>query len=90
MIQKAIQKHFELEKEFLTRDVKIKPLTLFFIDNIDEYRNKDGYIKKTVEQLAKAEIENLKTGFQLTKKLQRQRIRYSKKVELYQPNQNIS
>lgn len=59
MIQKAIQKHFELEKEFLTRDVKIKPLTLFFIDNIDEYRNKDGYIKKTVEQLAKAEIEIL-------------------------------
>ena len=59
MIQKAIQKHFELEKEFLTRDVKIKPLTLFFIDNIDEYRNKDGYIKKTVEQLVKAEIENL-------------------------------
>jgi len=59
MIQKAIQKHFELEKEFLTRDVKIKPLTLFFIDNIDEYRNKDGYIKKTVEQLAKAQIENL-------------------------------
>ena len=59
MVQKAIQKHFELEKEFLTRDVKIKPLTLFFIDNIDEYRNKDGYIKKTVEQLAKAEIENL-------------------------------
>ena len=59
MIQKAIQKHFELEKEFLTRDVKIKPLTLFFIDNIDEYRNKDGYIKKMVEQLVKAEIENL-------------------------------
>lgn len=59
MIQKAIQKHFELEKEFLTRDVKIKPLTLFFIDNIDEYRNKDGYIKKKVEQLAKAEIEDL-------------------------------
>lgn len=59
MIQKAIRKHFELEKEFLTRDVKIKPLTLFFIDNIDEYRNKDGYIKKTVEQLAKAEIEKL-------------------------------
>ena len=59
MIQKAIQKHFEIEKEFLTRDIKIKPLTLFFIDNINEYRNKDGYIKKTVEQLAKAEIENL-------------------------------
>ncbi len=59
MIQKAIKHHFEIEKELLTREVKIKPLTLFFIDNIDEYRNKDGYIKKTVEQLAKAEIENL-------------------------------
>lgn len=61
MIQKAIQKHFELEKEFLTRAVKIKPLSLFFIDNIDEYRSKDGYIKKTVEQLAKAEMEKLLT-----------------------------
>jgi len=59
MIQKAIQKHFEIEKELLTRDVKIKPLTLFFIDNIDEYRNKDGYVKKIVEQITKAEIENL-------------------------------
>jgi len=59
MIQKAIQKHFEIEKQLLTREIKIKPLTLFFIDNIDEYRNKEGYIRKTVEQLAKAEIENL-------------------------------
>ena len=62
MIQKAIQKHFEIEKGLLTRDVKIKPLTLFFIDNIDEYRNKDGYVKKIVEQITKAEIEKfLKT-----------------------------
>ncbi len=59
MIQKAIKHHFEIEKKLLTREVKIKPLTLFFIDNIDEYRNKDGYIKKTLEQLAKAEIEKL-------------------------------
>jgi type III restriction enzyme len=57
MIQKPFKSILN-SKEFLTRDVKIKPLTLF-IDNIDEYRNKDGYIKKTVEQLAKAEIENL-------------------------------
>jgi type III restriction enzyme len=59
MIQKAIKHHFEIEKTLLTRDVKIKPLTLFFIDNIDEYRNKDGYIRKTVEQYIKAEIEEL-------------------------------
>jgi type III restriction enzyme len=59
MLQKAIKNHFELEKQYLTRDVKIKPLTLFFIDNIEEYRNKDGYIKKTIEELIKAEVENL-------------------------------
>ncbi len=59
MIQKAIQKHFEIEKELLTREVKIKPLTLFFIDNIDEYRKKEGCIRKTVESYIKAEIEKL-------------------------------
>lgn len=59
MIKRAIQKHFELEKDYLTREIKIKPLTLFFIDNIEEYRNKDGYIKKTVEKYIKAEVEKL-------------------------------
>lgn len=59
MIQKAIKHHFEIERELLTREIKIKPLTLFFIDNIDEYRNKEGYIRKTVEQYIKAEIEEL-------------------------------
>lgn len=59
MIQKAIKQHFEIERELLTREVKIKPITLFFIDNIDEYRNKEGYIRKTVEQCIKAEIEEL-------------------------------
>lgn len=59
MIQKAIKHHFEIEKLLLTREVKIKPLTLFFIDNIDEYRSKDGFIRKTVEQYIKAEIEEL-------------------------------
>ena len=59
MIQKAIKHHFEIEKDLLTRDVRIKPITLFFIDNIDEYRNKDGYVRKTVEQYIKLEIEKL-------------------------------
>jgi type III restriction enzyme len=59
MIQKAIKHHFEIEKSLLTRDVKIKPLTLFFIDNIDEYRNKDGYIRKTVEQFIELEVKEL-------------------------------
>ncbi len=59
MIAKAIKNHFEIEKKYLTREVKIKPLTLFFIDNIDEYRNKNGYIKTTVEKYIKAEVEEL-------------------------------
>lgn len=67
MIRKAVKHHFKKEKELLTREVKIKPLTLFFIDNIEEYRNKDGYIKTTVEKLIKAEVKNLlkteKDGF---------------------------
>jgi len=59
MIKKAIEYHFKIEKDYLTRDVKIKPLTLFFIDNIDEYRSKDGYTKKTVEKYIKAEVKEL-------------------------------
>lgn len=59
MIQKAVKSHFEIEKKYLTEDVKIKPLSLFFIDNIQEYRNSDGYIKKTVEKYIKAEAKKL-------------------------------
>jgi type III restriction enzyme len=54
MIKKAVENHFKLEKEFLTQSPRIKPLTLFFIDNIDEYRNKNGYLKKTVNEVIKA------------------------------------
>ena len=59
MIKKAVQNHFKLEREYFKKDVKIKPLTLFFIDNIKEYRNKEGYIRKTVEKYAEAEIKKL-------------------------------
>ena len=59
MIQKAIKSHFENEKQLLTRSVKIKPITLFFIDNIEEYRNEDGYLRTTIESLIKAEVETL-------------------------------
>ena len=59
MIKKTVQNHFKLEREFLTKEIKIKPLTLFFIDNIEEYRNKEGYIRKTVEKYTKAEIKKL-------------------------------
>ena len=49
----------KLKNKLLTREVKIKPLTLFFIDNIEEYRNQNGYIRKTVEQFIEAEIKEL-------------------------------
>ncbi len=59
MIQKTIKNHFQIERELLTQDIKIKPLTLFFIDNIEEYRNKDGYLRNTIENLIKAEVKEL-------------------------------
>lgn len=42
MLQKAVKNHFKLEKEYLTRNVRIKPLTLFFIDDINSYRADNG------------------------------------------------
>jgi len=62
MLERAIKAHFELEKKLLTREVKIKPLTLFFIDNIEEYRSSGGYLRKTVESLTKSVIERLLEG----------------------------
>jgi type III restriction enzyme len=59
MIEKAIQHHFEQEKKYLTRDIKIKPLTLFFIDNIEEYRQQNGYVRKTVEACIVAHVKAL-------------------------------
>lgn len=59
MVQEAIRRHFELEKQLLTRSIKIKPLTLFFIDNIEEYRSKEGALRRYVEQCARATIETL-------------------------------
>ncbi len=54
MIKKAVENHFKIERELLTQFPRIKPLTLFFIDNIDEYRNKDGYLRKTIEETVRA------------------------------------
>jgi type III restriction enzyme len=59
MINKAIKEHFELERSLLTREVKIKPLTLFFIDNIEEYRGKDGYTRRILEQCIEAQVRAL-------------------------------
>ncbi len=57
MIQKAVRNHFDLERELLIRQVKIKPLSLFFIDNIEEYRNSDGYLRRSIEAYIETEAK---------------------------------
>ena len=61
MIKEAIKNHFKLEKELLENTPRIKPLTLFFIDNIEMYRKTDGIgeLQTKLEEYAKIEIELL-------------------------------
>lgn len=59
MIRKAIKEHFNLEQELLMRDdSKIKPLTLFFIDDIASYRDENGSLKIAFEQFLQTELQN--------------------------------
>lgn len=59
MIQQAIVRHFEIEKELLSQSPRIKPLSLFFIDNIASYRDKEGAMRTYFEQSIKAHLEGL-------------------------------
>lgn len=63
MMRQAIREHFVLEKELLTRNGgRIKPLTLFFIDDIAGYRDEknqlSGSLKTVFERMVKAELEH--------------------------------
>lgn len=69
MIAKAVKRHFDIEKKLLSRDVKIKPLTLFFIDDIEGYRGNHeitGDLKTKFEALLKQQIEQLLNADDLT------------------------
>jgi type III restriction enzyme len=59
MIQQAITRHFEIERQLLCESPRIKPLSLFFIDNIPSYRDKDGAMRTFFEQSLKAHIQSL-------------------------------
>lgn len=62
MIRIALDKHFEQEKENFNRDVKIKTLSLFFIDSVKSYRgdnNTDGWLKKEFKILLSEKIKEL-------------------------------
>ncbi|WOD09199.1 type III restriction-modification system endonuclease [Marinomonas sp. GJ51-6] len=65
MMRKAIKEHFKLERELLTQSPRIKPLTLFFIDDIEGYRDGNelsGSLKTKFEEWVLAEAnERLKT-----------------------------
>lgn len=62
MIENALDAHFKVEKENFKRKDKIKTLALFFIDDIDSYReNKQNpqptYLKDIFEKVLKKKIE---------------------------------
>lgn len=59
MLQQAIVRHFEIERELLLSSPRIKPLSLFFIDNIDSYRDKDGTMRVFFEQTVKSHLTAL-------------------------------
>lgn len=62
MMRRAIKEHFKVEREMLTQRPRIKPLTLFFIDDIEGYRdgnNISGSLKTKFEEWALAEAKAL-------------------------------
>lgn len=64
MLQTALKKHFELEKRLMQSQTKIKPLTLFFIEDIESYRSDDAtreFLRIEFEKIAQNLMqENLK------------------------------
>lgn len=62
MMRRAIKEHFKVERELLTQRPRIKPLTLFFIDDIGGYRdgnNISGSLKTKFEEWVLAEAKSL-------------------------------
>ena len=62
MMQNAIRAHFDTERELFLAQPRIKPLALFFIENIHSYRPEDGtegHLKARFETMLKGHIEAL-------------------------------
>lgn len=59
MMRNAIVTHFELERRLLLSSPRIKPLALFFIDNIESYRTKDGAMRRVFEAMLRGHLESL-------------------------------
>ena len=59
MLQTALDAHFKNERELMKRSPRIKPLALFFINDIDSYREKDGAFRAEFEELLRAKMEQI-------------------------------
>ncbi|WP_416825194.1 type III restriction-modification system endonuclease [Ectobacillus polymachus] len=71
IIKDAIDKHFEIEQANFLRNIqrennapRIKTLSLFFIDNINSYRQEDGWLKETFELLLKKKLSRLVSEYE--------------------------
>jgi len=58
MVEEAVRRHFEIERELVEERglaglPRIKPITLFFIDNIEEYRSPSGKVRQVLEEAIK-------------------------------------
>ncbi|MDR0609411.1 MAG: type III restriction-modification system endonuclease, partial [Planctomycetaceae bacterium] len=62
LLSQAIDAHFEKEEENFFRNnnrPKVKTIALFFIDSIKSYRDKDGWLKETLEKLLNKKLNKL-------------------------------
>ena len=59
MLEVALDAHFKNEHELMKRTPRIKPLALFFINDIDSYREKKGDFRVEFEDLIKSKMEQI-------------------------------
>ncbi|ADO83843.1 type III restriction-modification system endonuclease [Ilyobacter polytropus] len=61
MIREAIEKHFDIEEENMTKvnSPRIKTMSLFFIDSIESYRNQEDSSKEHIRIFFEQELERV-------------------------------
>ena len=59
MLEVALDAHFKNERKLMKRSPRIKPLALFFISDIESYREKDGALRTEFEDLIKSKMEQI-------------------------------
>lgn len=57
MLHEVIAKHFDLERQLLTQRPRIKPFTLIFISNIDDYRDEKS--ERVEEESLREKVERM-------------------------------